>query len=114
MCDVKRTNNHTGKAFDITYVRLKFHSPRPESFAIFKKTNEDEDWKPWQYYSASCRATYDQPVLAPIMPDHEDLAVCTPEFSDISPISGADVVFSTLEARPSADNFEESPVLQVS
>lgn len=39
-----------GKTFDITYVRLKFISPRPESFAIYKKTHSDDDWIPWQYY----------------------------------------------------------------
>lgn len=56
------------KAYDITFVRLKFASPRPESFAIYKKfrynaaeedPNPDEGWIPWQYYSASCRDTYD-------------------------------------------------------
>lgn len=26
-----------GKAYEITYVRLKFHTSRPESFAIYKK-----------------------------------------------------------------------------
>ena len=42
-----------GKAYDITYVRLKFQSPRPASFAIYKKDrrnpagpddNSDENW----------------------------------------------------------------------
>ena len=33
------------KSFDITYVRLKFSSPRPETFAIYKK-NRREPWKP--------------------------------------------------------------------
>uniref|UniRef100_A0AC34GIX0 Laminin N-terminal domain-containing protein n=1 Tax=Panagrolaimus sp. ES5 TaxID=591445 RepID=A0AC34GIX0_9BILA len=39
------------KSFDITYVRLKFVSPRPESFIIYKKTTHDGEWIPWQYYS---------------------------------------------------------------
>jgi hypothetical protein len=30
-----------GKAYDITYVRLKFQSPRPASFAIYKKDRRD-------------------------------------------------------------------------
>ena len=34
-------------------------------------------------------------------------------YSDISPLTGGGVVFSTLEGRPSAYNFENSPVLQV-
>jgi coxsackievirus/adenovirus receptor len=39
-----------GKAFDITYVRLWFYSPRPESFAIYKRTSEDGPWTPYQFY----------------------------------------------------------------
>uniref|UniRef100_A0A8V5GTW2 Uncharacterized protein n=1 Tax=Melopsittacus undulatus TaxID=13146 RepID=A0A8V5GTW2_MELUD len=40
-------------------------------------------------------------------------AFCTDEFSDISPLSGGNVAFSTLEGRPSAYNFDGSPALQV-
>ena len=43
-------NNQTGKAFDITYIRVKFQSPRPESFALYKRTSEDGPWLPYQYY----------------------------------------------------------------
>ncbi|XP_022238074.1 laminin subunit gamma-1-like [Limulus polyphemus] len=39
-------------------------------------------------------------------------ALCTSEFSDISPLTGGNVAFSTLEGRPSAYNFENSPALQ--
>jgi laminin gamma 1 len=101
-----------GKSFDITYVRLKFISPRPESFAIYKRTKESEDWTPWIYYSASCRSTYKLTEKAPILPGNEDVAQCTREFSDISPLTGGNIAFSTLEGRPSAENFEESEVLQ--
>lgn len=48
----------TDKAFDITYVRLLFHTSRPESFAIYKKKCEECDWQPMQYYSGSCFSTY--------------------------------------------------------
>ncbi|VDO99749.1 unnamed protein product, partial [Heligmosomoides polygyrus] len=101
-----------GKTFDITYVRLKFISPRPESFAIYKKTSLDDDWVPWQFYSGSCRATYGLPDKAPILPGNEAVAQCTKEFSDISPITGGNIAFSTLEGRPSAHAFEDSDVLQ--
>jgi len=48
-----------GKSFDITYIRIKFYSPRPESFAIYKRTwDNDTEWIPYQYYSASCEETY--------------------------------------------------------
>ncbi|VDM59180.1 unnamed protein product, partial [Angiostrongylus costaricensis] len=101
-----------GKSFDITYVRLKFISPRPESFAIYKKTSLEDEWEPWQYYSGSCRATYGLPDKAPILPGNEAVAQCTKEFSDISPITGGNIAFSTLEGRPSAHAFEDSEVLQ--
>lgn len=57
-----------GKTFDITYVRLKFKAPRPESFSIYKKAAPEDEWVPWAFYSATCRATYDRPEGAPILP----------------------------------------------
>ncbi|XP_069794299.1 laminin subunit gamma-1 isoform X1 [Narcine bancroftii] len=104
---------HLGKAFDITYVRLKFHTSRPESFAIFKRTIEDGPWIPYQYYSGSCEKTYQKINRGFIRTgDDEQQALCTDEFSDISPLTGGNVAFSTLEGRPSAYNFDNSPVLQ--
>lgn len=104
-----------GKAFDITYVRLKFHTSRPESFAIYKRTREGGPWVPYQYYSGSCEKTY-QKVNHGFIRSGEDeqQALCTDDFSDISPLTGGNVAFSTLESRPSAYNFDNSPVLQVS
>lgn len=104
----------TGKAYEITYVRLKFYTSRPESFAIYKRTNEAAAWQPYQYYSASCRKTYGRDSKGFIRPGEEErTALCTDEFSDISPLTGGNVAFSTLEGRPSAYNFDQSPVLQV-
>ncbi|XP_051697393.2 laminin subunit gamma-1 isoform X1 [Oryctolagus cuniculus] len=104
---------HLGKAFDITYVRLKFHTSRPESFAIYKRTREDGPWVPYQYYSGSCENTYSRPSRGFIRTgEDEQQALCTDEFSDISPLTGGNVAFSTLEGRPSAYNFDNSPVLQ--
>lgn len=40
----------SGKAYDITYVRIVFYSPRPQSFAIYKKTDEERVWEPFQYF----------------------------------------------------------------
>lgn len=103
-----------GKAFDITYVRLKFHTSRPESFAIYKRTREDGRWAPYQYYSGSCENTYLKANRGFIRTgEDEQQALCTDEFSDISPLTGGNVAFSTLEGRPSAYNFDNSPVLQV-
>ncbi|XP_030063379.1 laminin subunit gamma-1 [Microcaecilia unicolor] len=104
---------HLGKAFDITYVRLKFHTSRPESFAIYKRTREDGPWVPYQYYSGSCANTYHKLNRGLILTgDDEQQALCTDEFSDISPLTGGNVAFSTLEGRPSAYNFDNSPILQ--
>uniref|UniRef100_A0A672HK63 Laminin, gamma 3 n=1 Tax=Salarias fasciatus TaxID=181472 RepID=A0A672HK63_SALFA len=104
---------HLGKAFEITYIRLKFYTSRPESFAIYKRTEEDGSWLPYQYYSASCRKTYGKDAKGYIRPgDDERIAVCTDEFSDISPLTGGNVAFSTLEGRPSAYNFDKSLMLQ--
>lgn len=104
----------TGKAFDITYIRLKFYTSRPESFAIYKRTEQDGPWLPYQYYSASCKKTYGKDAKAYIRPgDDERTALCTDEFSDISPLTGGNVAFSTLEGRPSAYNFDQSLALQV-
>uniref|UniRef100_UPI003AAB3729 laminin subunit gamma-3 n=1 Tax=Centroberyx gerrardi TaxID=166262 RepID=UPI003AAB3729 len=104
---------HLGKAFEITYVRLKFYTSRPESFAIYKRTAEGAPWMPYQYYSASCRKTYGKDAKGYVRPgEDERTAVCTDEFSDISPLTGGNVAFSTLEGRPSAYNFDQSVVLQ--
>ncbi|KAG5834495.1 hypothetical protein ANANG_G00262110 [Anguilla anguilla] len=104
---------HLGKAFEVTYVRLKFHTSRPESFAIYKRSKEGGPWLPYQYYSSSCEKTYGKDAKGYIRPgDDERTALCTDEFSDISPLTGGNVAFSTLEGRPSAYNFDQSPVLQ--
>uniref|UniRef100_A0A8C5GYU8 Laminin subunit gamma-1 n=1 Tax=Gouania willdenowi TaxID=441366 RepID=A0A8C5GYU8_GOUWI len=104
---------HLGKSFDITYVRLKFHTSRPESFAIYKRTSESGPWVPYQYYSGSCEKTYQKLNRGFIRTgEDEQQALCTDDFSDISPLTGGNVAFSTLEGRPSAYNFDHSPVLQ--
>uniref|UniRef100_A0A3Q1H167 Laminin, gamma 3 n=1 Tax=Acanthochromis polyacanthus TaxID=80966 RepID=A0A3Q1H167_9TELE len=104
---------HLGKAFEITYIRLKFYTSRPESFAVYKRTEENGDWLPYQYYSGSCSKTYGKDAKGYVRPgDDERTALCTDEFSDISPLTGGNVAFSTLEGRPSAYNFDQSLVLQ--
>uniref|UniRef100_A0A8C0GGQ0 Laminin subunit gamma-3 n=1 Tax=Chelonoidis abingdonii TaxID=106734 RepID=A0A8C0GGQ0_CHEAB len=104
---------HLGKSYEITYVRLKFHTSRPESFAIYKRSRVDGPWTPYQYYSASCGKTYRKQERQYLRPgEDEQVAFCTEEFSDISPLSGGNVAFSTLEGRPSAYSFDKSPVLQ--
>ncbi|XP_050515738.1 laminin subunit gamma-1-like isoform X1 [Diabrotica virgifera virgifera] len=101
-----------GKAFDVTYIRIWFWSPRPESFFISKKTTEDGPWIPYQYYSATCRDTYGIPESVHTIRGEETRALCSSEYSDMSPLRGGNVAFGTLEGRPSAYNFDDSPELQ--
>ena len=53
----------------------------------------------FQYYSASCQSTYGVPLRGYVTTDNEKVALCTDEFSDISPLTNANVPFSTLESK---------------
>ncbi|XP_071820320.1 laminin subunit gamma-1-like isoform X1 [Apostichopus japonicus] len=101
-----------GKSFEITYIRLKFYSPRPESFAVYKRTTQDGPWIPYQYYSGSCEATFGVDTDEFVTRADETKPLCTAMFSDISPLTGGNIAFSTLEERPSAYQFDDSAVLQ--
>ncbi|XP_039963355.1 laminin subunit gamma-1 [Bactrocera neohumeralis] len=104
---------HLGKSYDITYVRILFRSPRPESFTIYKRTSESSEWIPYQYYSADCRDTYSMTDSRAILKGEvEAHALCTSEYSDISPLRDGEIAFSTLEGRPSGIIFERSSELQ--
>lgn len=105
------------KSFDVTYIRIRFRSPRPESMVIYKRTSYDPQapWVPYQYFSASCNRTFGLPNT-PYGLDEASLdqqkAMCTNEFSSISPLTGGNIAFSTLEGRPGAEDFDNSPTLQ--
>ena len=89
-----------GKAFEITYLRLKFYTSRPESFAIYKRLEQGGAWLPYQYYSGSCLKTYGRDAKGYLRPGEDERSpACTEEFSDISPLTGGNVAFSTLEGR---------------
>uniref|UniRef100_A0A8D9B170 Laminin subunit gamma-1 n=1 Tax=Cacopsylla melanoneura TaxID=428564 RepID=A0A8D9B170_9HEMI len=102
-----------GKTYDVTYVRLLFWSPRPESFAIYRKTYENSSWTPYQFYSGSCRDTYGLPDdNSGTLNDSDTRIFCTSEYSDISPLTGGAVPFSTLEGRARANHFDTNNNLQ--
>ena len=42
----------------------------------------------------------------------EDRALCTSDFSDMTPLRGGNVAFATLDGRPSAFHYEDSKELQ--
>ncbi|XP_051997632.1 netrin-1 isoform X2 [Xyrauchen texanus] len=100
------------KKFEVTYVSLQFCSPRPESMAILKSMDYGKSWVPFQYYSTQCRKMYNKPSKATITKQNEQDAICTDSHTDMHPLSGGLIAFSTLDGRPSAHDFDNSPVLQ--
>lgn len=101
-----------GKKFEITYVSLQFCSPRPESLAIYKSMDYGRTWTPYQFYSSQCRRMYNRPNKATITKQNEQEALCTDGHTDVYPLSGGLIAFSTLDGRPSGKDFDSSPVLQ--
>ncbi|XP_045925616.1 netrin 2 [Micropterus dolomieu] len=101
-----------GKKFEITYVSLQFCSPRPESLAIYKSMDYGKTWMPYQFYSSQCRRMYNRPNKATITKQNEQEALCTDGHTDLYPLSGGLIAFSTLDGRPSGKDFDNSPVLQ--
>lgn len=101
-----------GKKFEVTYVSLQFCSPRPESMAIYKSMDYGKSWVPFQFYSTQCRKMYNKPNKAAITKQNEQEAICTDSHTDMHPFTGGLIAFSTLDGRPSAHDFDNSPVLQ--
>lgn len=107
-----------GKKFELTYVSLQFcpKSIKPDSIAIYKSVDYGNTWQPFQFYSSQCRRVYGRPNRAAITKTNEQEARCSDShrhFGDsTSGMFGGRIAFSTLEGRPSASNFDMSPVLQ--
>lgn len=100
------------KKYELTYISLQFCSARPDSMAIFKSMDYGKTWIPFQYYSSDCKKMYSKDAVAVVTKANEQKALCTEAYSNIDPLGGARVGFSTLEGRPSALDFDNSPVLQ--
>lgn len=107
-----------GKKYELTYVSLQFcpRAAKPDSIAIYKSMDYGKTWQPFQFYSSQCRRVYGRPNRATITKANEQEARCTDSHrytgggDGLGPVSR--IAFSTLEGRPSAADFDNSPVLQ--
>ncbi|XP_011299215.1 netrin-A [Fopius arisanus] len=106
-----------GKKYELTYVSLQFcpKAAKPDSIAIYKSMDYGITWQPFQFYSSQCRRVYGRANRATITKANEQEARCT----DSHRFTGGEgpgpigrIAFSTLEGRPSAADFDNSPVLQ--
>lgn len=106
------------KTYELTYISLQFCSRRfkPDSMAIYKSVDYGNTWQAFQFYSSSCRKDYGKQPRAGITKANEQEALCSDAHrGDLGTNNiGARIAFSTLEGRPSAADFDNSPVLQVS
>jgi netrin receptor unc-5 len=80
--------------------------------AIYKSMDYGKTWVPFQFYSSQCKKMYSKSPRGSITKINEQEALCTDAYTNIDPMSGTRVAFSTLEGRPSAYDFDNSPVLQ--
>ncbi|XP_065565697.1 netrin-1-like isoform X2 [Artemia franciscana] len=101
-----------GKKYELTFVSLLFCSQKPDSLAVYKSMDYGKSWLPFQFYSSQCRKVYGRPNRAIITKANEQEPLCTDAHSTIDPLAGSRIAFSTMENRPSAYDFDHSPVLQ--
>lgn len=99
-----------GKKYELTYISLQFCSLKPDSLVITKSMDYGQTWHPFQFYSSQCRRVYGRPNKATITKINEQEPLCLE--SNAEPFPGGRIAFSTLEGRPSAYDFENSPTLQ--
>lgn len=111
-----------GKKYELTYVSLQFcpFAAKPDSIAIYKSADYGKTWQPFQFYSSQCRKVYGRPNRGTITKSNEQEARCSDshrfaggaEGGGGAAPGGARIAFSTLEGRPSAQDFDTSAVLQ--
>lgn len=107
-----------GKKFELTYVSLLFcpNAFKPDSMAIYKSADYGKSWQPFQFYSSQCRKLYGREPKQQITKFNEQEPRCLDHnrFANdgMSGIQGSRIAFSTLDGRPSAADFDSSPILQ--
>ena len=102
------------KKYNIAFIRIRFHTIRPHSFAIYKKSTYslDEKWLPYQFYSRTCKETYGVSDKTIVTFSNQKLALCTEKYSGMIPLSGGNVAFLTLDHRPGKNEFDRYVELQ--
>lgn len=105
-----------GKKYELTYVSLQFCGQKPDSLAIYKSMDYGRTWIPFQFFSSQCRKVYGRRSRMVIGKANEQEALCTDAHLSLNdPVTNPGslrIAFSTLEGRPSAGDFDASPVLQ--
>lgn len=100
-----------GKKYEVTYISLQFCYRTPESLAIYKSMDYGRTWHPFQFYSSRCRQVFRKQPRVPITKANEQEVLCS-DWPSARRLRGERLAFSTLEGRPSAYDFDNSPVLQ--
>ncbi|KAG5683535.1 hypothetical protein PVAND_012809 [Polypedilum vanderplanki] len=107
-----------GKKFELTYVSLLFcpGAIKPDSMAIYKSADYGKTWQPFQFYSSQCKKLYGRTSKLQITKRNEQEPRCLDHnrfaTDGMSGIQGSRIAFSTLEGRPSANEFDTSAILQ--
>jgi netrin 1 len=107
-----------GKKFELTYVSLLFcpSAIKPDSMAIYKSADYGKSWQPFQFYSSQCKKLYGRTSKLQITKRNEQEPRCLDHnrfaTDGMSGIQGSRIAFSTLEGRPSANEFDTSAILQ--
>ncbi|VDK62285.1 unnamed protein product [Onchocerca ochengi] len=99
-----------GKKYELTYISVQFCNRLADSMAFYKSVDFGKTWMPFQFYSTECQKIYDRNPNIKIGKHNEQEALCTDTHALTSVPNR--VAFATLEDRPSAFEFEHSPVLQ--
>ena len=81
-----------------------------KSIFLFKSMDHGKTWQPFQYYSDDCKAVFGKELKTSITRANEQEPLCLNDHLDDDGILR--IAFSTLAERPSAEDFENSPVLQ--
>lgn len=101
------------KKYELTYISLDFcNYMKPDSFVVLKSMDHGKNWIPLQYYSSDCKKVYKKNLKTKVTYANEQEAICTDShLSNILKLKNR-IGFSTLEGRPSFNEFDTSPVLQ--